>query len=851
MRGVVQSERNELNTIHNEVFHPMTCYEKKKALNTRSVLATGTITGLFITGLAASGSITAAADHHNPLPEGVESIDINNPLQDYNSRDYANALHALENTLNSRESSTEEYGDGSIEVETIEYNDGDTLINYEVSGELNDEGQARIAELEGTDNAYERPQYERNAYGSGWRTTDGISLRHQVLWRDFTDVEWNENRNIVAGSYVDPFLGGEERTFTTDDNLGSAVHIDHVLPVAQTWSDMHIRDREDRVDFYNYDMNLVALDGPENNRKGSLAPAEYMPPNQDIHCEYSVMWTHTSMAWDISLEDPDVTVLQDTLEQCIADALDAEDSTAIAASGSEDLTGWVEEAPQVEEGEPPVDEEEDEEPPADEDEDETPPADEEEDEAPTHADEYTPEYETTSVEAGEETEIAQTADLPEGTSFAFSEDFETPEGWEAIISPETGTVTLLASMDLEDGAEIEIPVLVSYPDGSSETVTLTATASVAADDEDDDDAADEDETPPAEDEEEATPPEDEDDADDDDADEEDEDVTDADRYNPEYEDIQAETGTETQAALHGDLPSGTTMDFSEEFDTPEGWDVIIDSEDGMLTIIASYDLQDGDQMEVPVLVSYPDGSSEVVVATVTAFVDEDPDEEDDEDDDAAEEEEEATPPADEDDDATSEDDDDAATDDDDDAAAEDDDAAAEDDDDAATEDDDDAAGGGSGGAAPATGGGDDADADAGSGDAGSGEKSEDRVNGGQTGNGADDGEYIDNSEDFADAEDAQEAPDVEVDAPDVDAPDAVVGVDEAPDTAIPADYSDAYSDDYADVVPADHSGGKPTLMETGILDGNNPSLWLALGAGALGLGAVAFSAFKLLRRQDA
>ncbi|WP_409327404.1 YPDG domain-containing protein [Staphylococcus pseudintermedius] len=46
-----------------------------------------------------------------------------------------------------------------------------------------------------------------------------------------------------------------------------------------------------------------------------------------------------------------------------------------------------------------------------------------------------------------------------------------PEGWTAEVDPDNGTVTVTPPADATPGTSVDIPVKVTYPDGSSENTS--------------------------------------------------------------------------------------------------------------------------------------------------------------------------------------------------------------------------------------------------------------------------------------------------------------------------------------------------------------------------------------------
>ncbi|MEB5791428.1 YPDG domain-containing protein, partial [Mammaliicoccus sciuri] len=105
----------------------------------------------------------------------------------------------------------------------------------------------------------------------------------------------------------------------------------------------------------------------------------------------------------------------------------------------------------------------------------------------TQADDNTPGYSSknqgpSSVKPGTSTHIPQTGDkeLPPGTKFEIPSD-KVPSGWTVTVDPNTGDITVIPPNDVTPGTKVDIPVTVTYPDGSKQTVTVGVVVEKASD----------------------------------------------------------------------------------------------------------------------------------------------------------------------------------------------------------------------------------------------------------------------------------------------------------------------------------------------------------------------------------
>ncbi|MBC9927332.1 HNH endonuclease family protein [Leucobacter sp. cx-169] len=164
------------------------------------------------------------------------------------------------------------------------------------------------------------PKYEREQFGDGWLSNvgDGCSTREAILMRDLTEVTMREDRKCKVHTGVlnpDPYTGKVIKFNSVEDPM--AVQIDHVVPLSEAWKKGAWEwDPNLRVQFANDPLNLIASDGPENNRKSDKSPSRWMPKNKAFTCEYAERYVQITDKYALSMDPADADTLGRVLEQC-------------------------------------------------------------------------------------------------------------------------------------------------------------------------------------------------------------------------------------------------------------------------------------------------------------------------------------------------------------------------------------------------------------------------------------------------------------------------------------------------------------------------------------------------------
>jgi ferredoxin len=169
--------------------------------------------------------------------------------------------------------------------------------------------------------------YRRAAFGDAWTDDtsapgghNGCDTRNDILDRDLVDKTFTAIKRcptaVATGTLHDPYTS-DTVAFTRGNQVGAAVQIDHIVPLALAW-DLGARDwpQDLRMRFANDPANLLAVDGKVNQDKGDAEPADWMPPNHAFWCQYSVQFAAVLRGYALPIDERSAVVLRDAAATC-------------------------------------------------------------------------------------------------------------------------------------------------------------------------------------------------------------------------------------------------------------------------------------------------------------------------------------------------------------------------------------------------------------------------------------------------------------------------------------------------------------------------------------------------------
>ncbi len=175
--------------------------------------------------------------------------------------------------------------------------------------------------------------YDRGAFGPAWTDNvevaggdNGCDTRNDILRRDLTDPTTRPGTGgciILTGVLVDPYTT-KRIEFQRGQATSTAVQIDHVVALSDAWQTgaQQIGEPRRRA-FANDPLNLLAVDGPTNQRKGDADAASWLPPNKAFRCRYVALQTHVKARYDLWMTRAEHDTIAFTLGGCTDAAVGA------------------------------------------------------------------------------------------------------------------------------------------------------------------------------------------------------------------------------------------------------------------------------------------------------------------------------------------------------------------------------------------------------------------------------------------------------------------------------------------------------------------------------------------------
>ncbi|WP_199044232.1 HNH endonuclease family protein [Glycomyces salinus] len=158
--------------------------------------------------------------------------------------------------------------------------------------------------------------YDRDLFPH-WRDADGngCDARDDVLvFEERTgELSADDCDGAMSGQWVSMFDG---ETVTESSDLD----VDHLVPLKEAWvsgaRDWPTAEREAFANSLDRPWHLLAVTASTNRSKSDQDPAEWMPPLEEVWCEYVWAWVQVKTEWDLTVDQAEADALSEYAAAC-------------------------------------------------------------------------------------------------------------------------------------------------------------------------------------------------------------------------------------------------------------------------------------------------------------------------------------------------------------------------------------------------------------------------------------------------------------------------------------------------------------------------------------------------------
>lgn len=160
--------------------------------------------------------------------------------------------------------------------------------------------------------------YRREAFGKGWKDLDGdgCTPRNEILARDLKNTTTRDGCRIESGTLHDPYTN-TVIDFTKGPETSQEVQIDHLVALNEAWASGAKNWTDDqRLQFANDPLNLLAVDGSANQSKQAQDAGTWLPENPAFHCDYASRQIHIKDTYKLTIDHREYNALAEAVSSC-------------------------------------------------------------------------------------------------------------------------------------------------------------------------------------------------------------------------------------------------------------------------------------------------------------------------------------------------------------------------------------------------------------------------------------------------------------------------------------------------------------------------------------------------------
>lgn len=170
--------------------------------------------------------------------------------------------------------------------------------------------------------------YSRANFGGDWAEVKGCDMRNIILKRDLENefIDPTEGCKVIRGTLNDPYTAAIIN-FQRGEQTSDDVQIDHMVALSDAWQKGAQQFSQSlREQFANDPLNLLAVDGPTNQKKSDGDAATWLPPNKSYRCRYIARVVAVKVKYHIWVTGAEHDAMKRVLQTCPDQRLPIESS---------------------------------------------------------------------------------------------------------------------------------------------------------------------------------------------------------------------------------------------------------------------------------------------------------------------------------------------------------------------------------------------------------------------------------------------------------------------------------------------------------------------------------------------
>lgn len=159
--------------------------------------------------------------------------------------------------------------------------------------------------------------YSRDEFGDGWADVGGCDMRNIMLKRGMSEFKLSDDEcTVLSGTLNDPYTA-TTINFVRGSTTSDKVQIDHVVALSDSWQKgAQNLSYEKRVQLANDPLELLAVDGPANQKKGDSDAASWLPPNKAFRCQYVARQIAVKRKYGLWVTEAEKSAMSRVLNGC-------------------------------------------------------------------------------------------------------------------------------------------------------------------------------------------------------------------------------------------------------------------------------------------------------------------------------------------------------------------------------------------------------------------------------------------------------------------------------------------------------------------------------------------------------